>query len=341
MWGRKNAAEHQQAPERQQSLFNILGKNICRDVLTRLLTADEIEAVMKTSWSMRELFKGSNTFQMQRDASALLKFAMSANLSYFNGQFWSARVKYRKDVWRLLLTRTRGVEQRGKRWEAISAVEFAACSGNLSDNGNHHYLLNWLLSYIPEKYRHIALQQIADLIEFGTMQYGECRGVLSAVADLDARYTRYIDDYDIIGSRRSEKYWRKHVVPYQEKLPEIVVQELCRQINFLPVPDFKNLQAPPPAQKLDGSAPFARPALTVRKWGLFHGNNHGAHTAMNERGSGIGWIEPKRDRDVLRTYSKAKKEQLVTLLDEQRELIADLDAVADNDSTNQQERRLG
>ena len=127
------------------------------------------------------------------------------------------------------------------------------------------------------------------------MQYGQVRGLLSAVTELDVQYTRFMDDYPSRGIRKSEKFWRVSVVLHQEKLPENVLREFCRAILWQPVlPDFKTLSAPPPAVLEDGLAPFDLPWYCIRHWGIYHGNNAFARLALNERGYGIGVNEARR-----------------------------------------------
>ena len=160
---RMQRANNNQEPVRRPTLF--ANRNICRDVLTRYLTAGDIEAVMKTSWSMREAFKGSSSFKLLKDASVLLQAVMADDIEKFASLLEGFKEEYGDRFWHLLLAQTRGVEERGKRWEAISVVEFALCAGAFSDNPGHGYMLNHLLDLIPLEHRHLAIAQINDILE--------------------------------------------------------------------------------------------------------------------------------------------------------------------------------
>lgn len=328
MFRRKQRVAAQQAEVTNgDTLFNLIGRDVCVTAIARHLDAVDINALMHTSKTTLRLFKNSKTFDLQKDVNAILQCVMRNDSEGFREQMLLAKRKYRGDFWRLLMVRTCGVESRGKRSEAISPIEFAVCAGSFSDKDEHNYLLLKMFYCIPLACRAEVLKHIENVAANGTMQFGEWRGVLSAIDDLVTRYNNYHVLYNYAGVLRANKYWREHVVPYQEKLPESVLQEMCRPIHWMPVPDFKNLSAPPtPALKVDGSEPFTRSRLTGRKWGIFHGYYSGAITAANGRVGDTRRVESDKDRSVLLKYSQDKKEQLQALLKEQWELAREHEA---------------
>ncbi len=308
---------------RVPTLFNKVFRDVCRNSIAPHLTADDIEAVLKTSASMRDLFQGSRIFGLMKNANLVLQEVMAADPVKVDARLHELKKIYGEDFWQLLVTRTRGTEARGQQWQAISAIEFCVYAGDFSDDPGHGYLLNRLLDYIPLQHRHIAVAQITAMNEPGTVQYGEKRGLLSAIHKLDMSYDTFIDYAMRLSPRKSDSYWRKHVVAAQKNLPESSLREFCRPIAWTAFPpDFRHLAAPPPAQMPNGKPVFSAP-FYCRGWGIYHADNAFVRIAISERNTGISWRLAARDRDVFRMYSKIKKEQLDALIGEQMWLISE------------------
>ena len=244
------------ANNRISTMFNSIN-DVSRSVIAPHLSADDLEVLMKASWSTRQIFK--DEFMLRKHANILLLDVMSANRINVMASLERFSAIYGDEVWKLLLARTRGVEKRGRRWESISVIEFAVYAGDFSDNPEHGYLLNNLLAVFPIEHRHYAIAQVQQFKLHGAEQYGEKRWLLSALTDLLSSYTRFESGDEKRNWNKSKEYWDEHVVPDQKNLPENILCEFFRRISWAPadMPDFKNLPAPKPVPK-KGSIRFLR-----------------------------------------------------------------------------------
>jgi len=266
---------------------------------------------------------------MQIAAKQILLLIMNYSANKIDAKLKRLALKYGDVFWQLILTKTSGIEaHNNKQWLDISPIEFAVCAGDFSDEGEHGYILNRLLAYIPIEHRSEALIKIKNMKELGIMHDGIKRGLLSEFATLDQAYTLCADYYNNKSYEEFTIYWKRIVVSAQLSLPMNGLREFCRPILWcdvsVQIPDFKNLPAPPDAKIEGGKSPFSQKGL-CEGWGLFHYT----YAASARRGGLDGKDDDTRmsdravlhDRDYLREYCKVKTAQLDRLIDQQERLI--------------------
>lgn len=306
---------------RYPNVFNLFTKPLCEAMIVPGLSASDIEALMKSSWSTRQIFH--DEMQLRKNAHIILNEVMNGTPGSVQAALENMREIYGNNIWKLLLAKTKGVEIHCDRhWQNMSAIIFAAWSGDFI----HHqvprvantYLLNLLLTYIPQEHRHLVIEQLQQLKLNGT----EHGAVLSAFHRIDESCTIYLDDFDARNWIKNDACWQQIVGGAQKALPKFGWQLLCDPRAWWPNTDYKNTLAPKRDAKLgDGTAIF--PALPA--WlGVSAAIYHVYRAVKCERGAaGANGGMAGFMRRVFRQICEVKTAQLDAIIAEQMKLEAE------------------
>lgn len=130
----------------------------------------------------------------------------------------------------IALEKVKGVEECGRTWEAVSALEFAVWAGDPE-------LINVLFETVPKAEQSKALKQLQRVMKEGT-EHGKHLAPYYSVIEA---YDKYIAKFDDWNWDDRDVYWVTEIGKKQFMLPLVGLQQMCDKEPFSPVPSFKRV----------------------------------------------------------------------------------------------------